>query len=260
MPSPFPGMDPYLEGDLWTTVHAQLAAEVVRQLVPKLRPRYVPLTQQRFLMDTPDDVAIESTDIYPDVGIAQTKRKSTRSKAVVAEAPLMFATVMPSPVPHSWVEIRDTQKRRLVTVIEFLSPTNKRGGGRKEYVEKRQKILASTAHLLEIDLLRNGKRVPMREPPPPASYFVFLSRAGQRPKTQVWPISLDHSLPSIPVPLLHPDPDVPLELQQALANVYDLCTYDLAVDYSKPPDVPLPPKFASWGEKCLHAAGFRPAM
>src|SRR5205085_4773094 len=100
MPSPFPGMDPYLEGDLWTTVHAQLAAEIVRQLVPKLRPRYVPLTQQRFIMDTPDDVAIESTDIYPDVAISQTKRKPARLKAAVAEAPLVLATVMPSPVPH----------------------------------------------------------------------------------------------------------------------------------------------------------------
>src|SRR5437868_2806169 len=100
MPSPFPGMDPYLEGNLWTSVHAQLAAEIARQLAPKLRPRYVPLTQQRLVMDTPDDVA---------------------------EAPLTLATVMPSPVPHSWVEIRDVQQRRLVTVIELLPPTNKRG-------------------------------------------------------------------------------------------------------------------------------------
>ena len=140
MPSPFPGMDPYLEGDLWTTVHAQLAAEVTRQLVPKLRPRYVPLTQQRFIL-----------------------------------------------VPHSWVEIRDTMNRRLVTAIEFMSPTNKRGNGRKEYLRKRLKLLRSTAHLLEIDLLRPGRRVPMREPLPGSAYFVFLSRAGHRPKTEVWP-------------------------------------------------------------------------
>jgi hypothetical protein len=250
-------MDPYLEGDLWTTVHAQLAAEIVRQLAPKLRPRYVPLMQQRFVTDTPDDVAVESTDLYPDVGIARARKRSAKLPAVMVEAPLTLATIMPARVPHSWVEIRDTQKRRLVTVIEFLSPTNKRGEGRQEYIAKRQKILGSTAHLLEIDLLRRGKRVPMRQTLPSAPYFVFLSRAGKRPQTQVWPIPIDQPLPTVPVPLLPPDPDVPLDLQKALDNVYDLCAYDLAVNYSRNPEVRLPSNYASWAAQCLRAAGVR---
>jgi hypothetical protein len=156
--------------------------------------------------------------------------------------------VMPTRVPHSWVEIRDTLKRRLVTAIEFLSPTNKHGAGRKEYLRKRLKILASTAHLLEVDLLRKGKRVPMRQRLPAAEYFVFLSRAGHRPMTQVWPIELNQPLPTVPVPLLPPDPDVPLDLQAAFTNVFDLCAYDLSVDYSKPPRVPLPAEWASWAK------------
>src|ERR1044071_531770 len=126
MPSPFPGMDPYLEGELWTTVHVQLAAEITRQLVPKLRPRYVPLTQQRFVMDDPEDVAIEETDIYPDVGVVHGAERpdAIAAGSTILAAPLTLTTVMSAPVPHSWVEIRDTQNRKLVTAIEFLSPTN----------------------------------------------------------------------------------------------------------------------------------------
>jgi hypothetical protein len=256
MPSPFPGMDPYLEGDLWTTVHAQLAAEITRQLVPKLRPRYVPLTQQRFVLDVPDDVAIEETDVYPDVGVSQRKRRKVHGeRAAALHAPLTLTTVMPSKVPHSWVEIRDTMKRRLVTVIEFLSPTNKRGDGRKEYLQKRLKLLKSTAHLLKIDLLRKGKRVPMHEELPRAAYFVFLSRAGKRPKTEVWPIALDEPLSTVPVPLLPPDDDAYLDLQQAFVNVYDLCGYDLSADYAKPPQVALPAEWQGWAKQLIARNG-----
>src|SRR5215212_4023519 len=113
MPSPFPGMDPYLEGDLWTTFHAQIAAEVTRQLVPKLRPRYVPLTQQRLVMDAPEDIAIAETDVYPDSSVVEGERTAPAPQSTAAiAAPLTLATVMPSPIPHSWVEIRDTLNRR----------------------------------------------------------------------------------------------------------------------------------------------------
>lgn len=251
MPSPFPGMDPYLEGELWTTFHAQLAAELTRQLVPKLRPRYVPLTQQRLIMDAPEDVAIEETDIYPDTSVVEGNRTPIVGEPATMAAPLTLTTVMPSPVPHSWVEIRDTLKRRLVTAIEFLSPTNKRGIGRRKYLRKRQRILASTAHLIEIDLLRKGKRVPMRQRLPDAEYFVFLSRAGRRPKTEVWPTSIREVLPPIPVPLLAPDADVVMDLQAAFTNVYDVCGFDLSIDYSKPPTVPLSQALAGWVQERL---------
>ena len=74
MPSPFPGMDSYLEGSLWMSVHSQLTAEIARQLAPKLRPRYLALTTERFVWSTPDDVAVTTSGIYPDVGVATTRR------------------------------------------------------------------------------------------------------------------------------------------------------------------------------------------
>lgn len=166
--------------------------------------------------------------------------------------PRRIATVLPESIPHVTIEIRDVASRRLVTAIEVLSPYNKRGEGRDEYLEKRGRVLQSTAHLLEIDLLRKGLRVPMQEPLPPGHYFVFVGRAEERPVTNVWAIALDQSLPGeIPVPLLRGDPEVILDLQQAFTNVYDVASYDLAVDYTKPPEIPLEPKEAAWAADLL---------
>jgi Protein of unknown function (DUF4058) len=155
------------------------------------------------------------------------------------------------------VEIRDTANRQLVTAIELLSPSNKRGDGRAEYLAKRRRILLSTAHLMEIDLLRQGQRPPMREVLPDAPYFVFLSRFENRPITDVFPITLHDPLPIVPVPLLTGDPDVPLDLQAALRTIYDLLGYDLAIDYLQPAEVPLPHEQDAWAHGLLRAAGLR---
>ena len=241
MRSPFPGMDPYLEGSLWTTVHSQLGAEIVRQLTPRLRPRYLALTAERFVVDSADDVSVMRTSIYPDVGVADVRPDAPRGGTAVAAAPVRLATVAPTPVPHLTVEIRDAAHRELVTAIEVLSPTNKRGEGRLEYLAKRQRLLLSSAHLLEIDLLHEGQRVPMQQPLPPAPYDVFVGRAEIRPLTDVYAIPLAASLPAVPVPLSSGDADVPLDLQLALTTIYDLCGYDMAVNYAAPPEVRLPP-------------------
>lgn len=240
MPSPFPGMDPYLEGSLWTTLHFALAAEIVRQLAPRLRPRYVALPLERMVMETPEDIAVTTTSIYPDVSVVESQQMFARaSSTAIATPPLRLATIMPSAIPHVSIEIRDIAERQLVTAIEILSPTNKRGEGRKEYLSKRQRILLSTTHLLEIDLLRTGQRVPMQQLLPSASYFIFLSRAESRPIVDVWPVSLQQALPSVQVPLLAGDADLILDLQQTFSSVYDLLGYDLLIDYTQPPEIPL---------------------
>jgi len=247
MPSPFPGMDPYLEGSRWMTVHAQLTAEVARQLAPRLRPKYVALTTERFVLDDIDGVAVATSTRYPDVAVAQSGHGGTVAAAVTAApAPLRLETVIPVAVPHRSVEIRDSARQRLVTAIEVLSPTNKRGRGRREYLAKRRRILLSSAHLLEIDLLRTGQRVPMRQPLPATSYCVVLSRADTRPLSDVWPVGLRQPLPTVPVPLLPGDADVFLDLQAALVAIYDAIGFDLIVDYSRPPDVPLMADDAAW--------------
>lgn len=252
MPSPFPGMDPYLEGGLWMSCHAQLTAEFARQLAPRLRPKYLALATERFVIES--TTADAGAAIYPDVavarrsGIAEAAATGTRTPT-----PIPMRGAMPTAVPHVSIEIRDAAERRLVTVIELLSRTNKRGEVRAEYLARRQRILLGTAHLLEIDLLRAGQRVPMGEPLPDTPYVVLLSRAELRPEVEVWPIPIEARLPVVPIPLLPGDDDVPLDLQAALDTVYDAVGLDLAVDYGRAPEPPLGGEAARWAEEILTA-------
>lgn len=233
MPSPFPGMDSFLEESTSMNFHNQLCAEIARQLNPKLRPRYVARLTESFFTEFPEDLPIRTVSLARDRGL------------------------VPNSVLHFAVEIRAVTEHRLVTSIKLLSPTTKRGDGHEEYRWKRNGVLTSKTHLLEIDLLRRGQRVPTREPLPDAPYFIFLSRSETRPVTEVWPIDFDQSLPTLPVPLLLGDSDALLDLQLALTNVYDICAYDLQIDYSRAPELPLSREQASWVEKCLRAAGLR---
>lgn len=252
MRCPFPGMDPYLEGPHWIGFHTQLCAEIARQLTPRLVPKYVALTNERFVLEALEGVNIATRSVYPDVGVAPRREIGPLpGPAGVAIAPIRMPTVMPEAVPHVTVEIRDTAHRQLVAAIEVLSPTNKRGDGRQEYLAKRQRILLSTAHLIEMDLLREGLRVPMRQPLPSVPYFVFLSRFEQRPLVDVYPIPFDQPLPNIPVPLLPGDADCTLDVQQAFTTVYEALRYDLVVNYTRPPEVPLLAEAAAWAEDCL---------
>ncbi len=248
MPSPFPGMDPYLEGSYWSPLHHSLAEEILRQLAPRLRPRYVALPEERFVVEIQDT----RSNIYPDGGV--TSSEVAEPGADARRAPLKLATIVPSPVPLVTVEIRSTDERRLVTAIEILSPTNKRGDGRREYLSKRQKVLRSSAHLVEIDLLRRGTRVPMERDLPAAPYFVFLGRAHDRPMVDVWPVALDEPLPTIPIPLLDGEPEILLDLQEALDHIYDLRGFDLLIDYSRPPEVALDPAEAEQARRILDRA------
>jgi hypothetical protein len=250
-------MDPYLEGDLWTTVHTDLCAEIARQLAPKLRPKYVALSTRRVVLAPPDESEGLAGQRFPDVGILSSHPPPSSPAAAVAPAPLIVAASFPEPIPHVSVEIRDVAQRRLVTCIEVLSPTNKRGPGREEYAAKRFQILSGTAHLVEIDLLRLGTRFPTAEPLPAVPYFVFVSRAGRRGEVEVWPILLEQPLPAFPIPLLPGDPPVTLDLQQALGVVYDIIGYDDLIDYTQPAPGALTPAEVAWVEKQLHIAGRR---
>jgi Protein of unknown function (DUF4058) len=257
MPSPFPGMDPYLETTYWMNTHQQLCSEIARQLAPKLRPRYVAMTSERFVLEEPEEVMVTISRGLPDVGITARSKGPNGATGSSVAAPLQLATIMPTSIPHVTVEIRDVKQKELVAAIEVLSPTNKRGDGRKEYLTKRRRMLLSTAHLLEIDFLRQGERVPMQQPLPSVPYFVLLSRSERRPITEVWPITLADSLPVVPVPLLPGDADVTLDLQLALTTIYDLLAFDLNVDYSGPPEVPLSSDESAFVEERLRAAGLR---
>ncbi len=252
MSNPFPGMDPYLEGDLWTSVHIDLSSEIARQLAPKVRPKYVVLSTRRVVLAPSDDAEQDGGHRFPDVGVLTAAPAGNGGGA--PRPPLILPLALPEPIPHVSVEIRDVADRRLVTCIEVLSPTNKGGSGREEYAGKRFQILSSSAHLLEIDLLRAGTRFPTGKPLPAVPYFVFLSRAERRKDVEIWPIALESRLPEVAVPLLPGDADAWLDLQQALTTVYDILGYDELIDYRKPPPGPLSDAELTWVDEQLRRA------
>lgn len=289
MASPFPGMDPYLEGEMFQEFHETLANAIRTQLVPLLSPRYVALLAKRYVVDRPA-LGIFSLPLdrilYPDVHIIAPP--GTRPAPVpagvgvaVVEPATELPSVLPEEVPQLSVEIRDVANRRLVTrphatkdehltegeasvqtrqvtIIEILSPVNKGGEGVRDYAERRMELLRTRTHLLEIDLLRQGVRIQLLGEPPPAHYYVYLSRWQRRPFTEIWPISLHQPLPTVPVPLLPPDPDVPLNLQAAVKACFDLVGYERLLDYSGPPPPPdLSDEDAAWVEEILCSAGLR---
>ncbi len=263
MSSPFPGMDPYLEGEMWQEFHSRLANQISEQLLPRLPAKYVALLNKRYVLDRPVlsilDVPSERV-IYPDVHVAALRERADVAFAPagvgLAEPPFELLSPIPEQVPLLNVEIRDVVERRLVTVIEILSPVNKRGQGLREYVDRRTELIQTRTHLIEIDLLRAGTRIPLIGELPPASYYVYLSRTQRRPRTQVWPVQLREKLPTVPVPLLPPDPDVPLDLQAAVKACFDLVGYERLLDYAAPPPPPpLSESDAAWAAEVLHAAG-----
>ena len=263
MSSPFPGMDPYLEGEMWQEFHETLASAIRAQLLPRLPTKYVALLAKRYALDRPVlsilDVPSERV-IYPDVHVAALRERADVAFAPadvgVAEPPFELLSPIPEQVPLLNVEIRDVAERRLVTVIEILSPVNKRGEGWRDYVDRRTELLQTRTHLLEIDLLRQGTRIPLVGELPPAAYYVYLSRTQRRPRTQVWPVKLRDRLPTAPVPLLPPDPDVPLDLQAAVKECFDLVGYERLLDYAaSPPPPPLSEGDATWAAEVVLAAG-----
>jgi len=251
-------MDPYLESDLSLGFQHELAVEVKRQLIPLLQPDYYPFTEKYFLLDS-EGITIAEERINPDVSIVKGKGEGTvprRSKG--GQAPVVMAVPMPLKRPHYRVAIRDVDKRRLVTAIEFLSPINKRGDGRRQYLEKRDKLLVSTVHLVEIDLLRKGTRLPIIGTLPEGCYFAFVSRSDERPKIRVWPIALDERLPSaLPIPLRKRREEVRLDLQRAVQAVYDLGAYESIIDYQNPPKAALTEEDDEWADRLLRSKGLR---
>lgn len=245
MVSPFPGMDPFLEGYLWPDVHNSIAFVTKELLSIPISPKYVARTELYTFEDSnPEgDVGI----MYPDVeilrrkGIVEEPAFSYKSETnILSPATISIPDVMPIEVRIPFVEIRDRQSNQLITAIEILSPVNKRDPGLLPYRAKRKHLHESGVHLLEIDLLRRGQR-PFNHPyMPKTHYIITLMRAGMN-KTDVWGFNITDPLPVVPVPLKAPDPDVPLDLGKVMRIIYERSLYHLSIHYN---ETPPPPAFS----------------
>ena len=247
MPSPFPGMDPYLEGYLWPDVHNAFSAKIRQLLTPLIRPRYTARLSIYLVEDTiPEgDIGI----LYPDVEImrirhVEDEQESRQPKpalgttiGVATPATLTIPFALPVDLQLTTVEIRDTADNQLITSIEILSPVNKREPGLHQYRLKRQRLYQAGVHLLELDLLRRGIRPVSHTAIPDVPYLLTLTRAHSG-KTQVWPLRLQDKWPNLPVPLRLPDDDVVLDLAAAFEAIYREAAYELSIDYRQPPPPP----------------------
>lgn len=263
MPSPFPGMDPYLEqSSLWPDVHAGLIAAIRNQLQTQIVPRYIARITPYIALEQIEITSVRRA-VVPDVGIYERETTPAPPAAVAIDAPPLTGTaIMEVPTRYARIEIRAIGDDTLVTAIELLSPANKRPGvdGADAYEKKRQEMFHSGAHFLEIDLLRGGQRPRLARPAPlpDAAYFVFLSRTERWPEIAIWPCALCNPLPTVPVPLRPPDADVALNLTEMVQQVYHNARYDLQVDYRADPPLPaLAPDDAAWLDAHLKAAGLR---
>lgn len=221
MPSPFPGMNPYLERETaWSTFRIQFICTVQYHIVAQVRPRYTArLRTREFKHDVPP-------------------HRRHLDTAVVDK------------VTHVW--IHDLKTAEVVTVIELLSPVNKYDGPhREQYLATRRDLLNSHANFVELDLLRGGPRMPP-DTLPACDYCVRVSRAEKRPLTEVWPWRVREPMPIIPIPLTTPDSEARLDLKAVIDQVYDAGGYADYI-YSGPPEPRLAPDDDAW------AKGFLPA-
>lgn len=252
MPSPFPGMNLYLEQeDVWLDFHDSMLPAIRDAVTPQVRPDYIVKIEQQVFIHEPD--ANELIFLGKgDVRLSQGRHARTRSggAATATAAPTRIRIPSVQFEQHLFLEIRDRKNRELVTVLEMLSPANKKSGpDREQYLAKRGKLLRGNVHFIEIDLLRGWPRMPM-EPEIACDYCILVSRVEERPEASLWPLKLRDRLPKLPIPLRAPRPDANVDLQQILNDVYDRAGY---ADYLYE-DLPVPRlsrRDASWAKSLL---------
>jgi Protein of unknown function (DUF4058) len=263
VPSPFPGMDPYLEDpDLWRGLHHRLISAADDQLQPQLIPRgYVVDIQSRIWLEEP------ARSIYPDVALlkaqagAQAQESAAGIGTTLADEPVRVQS-RAAEVREDYLQIYEKSTKKLITGIELISPTNKSDRrGRALYLRMRRELRREGVNEVEVDLARGGKplvRLPksILDKIQPGGYVVNIARANNL-DYEFYPIEVKARLPRVGIPLKPGEPDVVLDLQAAVARVYDGGAYSLRIDYSREPVPPLNEENSRWAKELLIEAGLR---
>jgi hypothetical protein len=253
MKSPFPGMDPFLEAQgRWPDFHGRMityCCDAISQTLPE--PYVAQMGEDVRLVTWQTEPA---RVIRPDVAVIRTLGPAGPATAQGGGVATLEPVTIPfadfaEEVRETWIEIFRLPDQRLVTAIELLSPTNKASNGWKEYVDKRLRLRAQPANLVEIDLLLAGLRLPMAAPLPPGDFYAFIGRTKSRPDCEVYAWSIRQPLPKLPIPLEAPDPDVMLDLAEVFALAYARGRYARLIDYTLPLHLPLRPEDKIWAEQ-----------
>ncbi|MCL4832459.1 MAG: DUF4058 family protein [Caldilineaceae bacterium] len=250
MTSPFPGMDPYLEHrSLWPDIHNSLISAIRDELSPQVAPNYYVGLERRAYLFKPDDIVFVGR---PDVSIVQPRRQPAMPEMAalaVAEPVAVYEVDLPmaEEVSESFLEIREVKTGRLITLMELLSPVNKISDeGREQYIRKRADVLRTWTSLVEIDLLRGGKPMPMVGPDVESDYRILISPGWRRPHARLHAFSLRQPIPEITIPLQKGEDEPTLALNDVLHSLYNRARFDLRLDYTEPPVPPLSEADAEW--------------
>jgi hypothetical protein len=252
-------MDPFVEMQEWSDFHATYMTVIRELLTPQVRPRYVVRVERRVYLEQPFE---ESDQAIPDVAILERRgiSESTPDTAVLDESTPAIAAVeclLPDAEEHReyFLVLRDRETLRIVTLIELLSPSNKRAGseGREQYLDKREELLQSRTNLVELDLLRGGLRLPMQSKLPDGDYYALVRRNWRRRRAAVYAWTLRQKMPPIPIPLQRDELEPTLDLQAALDLSYDRAAYQDSLDYSRALQPPARPEDTDWIKELLSA-------
>jgi hypothetical protein len=255
-------MDPYLESpEFWSEVHHRLITAIAINLAPPLRPKYqVAIEKRTYLAALEDNVMVG----IPDATIysrqkenLQPPTQSSSNSTTTLPTPVQVEVPMLEEVREGYLEIRENATKQVITVIEVLLPKNKRSGeGRVAYESKRQKILMTATHLVEIDLLRGLPQMPILKFTDTSDYRILISRGNKRPISDLYAFDVKEQIPAFLLPLQPFDTEPILDLQRLLNEIYDQAGYDLRINYTQPPIPPLSKENASWANSLLREKGF----
>lgn len=250
MPSPFPGMDPYLEDQVWEDFHFKFNSALSDVLTDGVEPGYIVRATQRVYIehgiDVDDQVRMPDVAVLWD-GNAAPLAVSGGSPTSTTLAPVECLNASPQERQETYLVIRELPGLEVVTVIETLSPTNKRtsSDGRQQYLAKREEVIRSRTNLVELDFLRGGKRLPVIGLPP-GDFYAVVSRGNRRPRTDVYAWSIRQRIPKVPFPLKPGDPEVVVDLQEVFNLAFHRGRYQRTLNYAAPLRPPLSTEDTIW--------------
>jgi hypothetical protein len=250
-------MDPFLElPAYWSDFHFTFINYWREAIADALPEDYEATLGERVYLVEHDPEARKLGS--PDVALTDTERSGTApirsSGAATLEPVTIPLTILEGP-REAYIEILRQPERRLVAALELLSPANKENPGRIEYLAKRRALLFQEVHLIELDLLHSGRRLPLQEPLPHADYYYLLSRSEKRFDCQVYHWTLPQPLPTLPVPLRAPDPDIFINLAAVFATAYERGRFCRRLPYRGEPPAFLSEQTRQWVETVLHGPG-----
>ena len=240
MPSPFPGMDPYIESSgRWADFHTSLLIAIRAELNIRLPEGYAASAELYVWLHEPE-AAERVRVVVPDVYVTEDRSPSRPKgrRGPIAAAPRQVVLPGIERRRRRWIEITDLEAKRVVTAIEVLSPANKKAGDHREvYLTKRSEYFAAKVNLVEIDLLRGGRRLPLGgRMPADSDYYALACRSWEWPRADFWPFGLRDPLPEVPIPLVPGAAEVRLPLRPCVDRAYDEGRYSdrNALPYDEP--------------------------